>query len=309
MTSRCRIGFMLGCFAILPAACGHDAAPARTEVLPSDGGDLGKAYLELAGAMKAADKDRAGRLLDPDHWHLANKEKSWFGMFDGVYSGQPAGGRIQGDRATLFLTDKAGNPLEFRYMSATKTSSGWQFDAPTTLGSSFSKAERDCSTSKMFPCGVQTAPDSVVSGTITAREPAPGTSAKSRVIDGIAVRMVDAKNQVVGSRVLLSIHGINPAALALSRDPDNVKGWLAWPAILLDIPPGGGAAKMEYYDGASRKTIDVAQGLSIQAGTPDRIRGQLKTEADKVAFDLHFDLGTASSCQADAYNCGPDASP
>jgi hypothetical protein len=77
----------------------------------------------------------------------------------------------------------------------------------------------------------------------------------------------------------------------------------------LDIVPGGNAAKLDYYDGASRKTIDIAKGLSIEAGTPDRIRGQLQTEVEKIAFDLHFDLSTVSSCQVDAYRCGPDAAP
>jgi len=35
----------------------------------------------------------------------------------------------------------------------------------------------------------------------------------------------------------------------------------------------------------------------------------VKTVVDMIAFDLHFDLATVSSCQVDAYRCGPDAAP
>jgi hypothetical protein len=64
MTHYRRIGFVLGSFAALLVACGNDAGSAKTEVLPNDGGDLGKAYFDLAAAMKAGDKERAGPLLD-----------------------------------------------------------------------------------------------------------------------------------------------------------------------------------------------------------------------------------------------------
>jgi hypothetical protein len=310
MARRPRFTIALGTFATLLAAVAHAGVPAKTEVLPGDGGELGKAYLDLAAAMKAGDKQRAGRLLDPRQWHLANKQKSWFDMFADMESNQPAGGRIQGDRATLFLVAKGGNPLEFRYLSAARTGGGWQFDSPATLGSSFSKAEaRDCGTSRAFPCGTRTAPDSVVAGTITPRSPAPDTPASYRVIDGLAVRLVDDKKQPVGTSVLLSIHGVNPDALALSGDPEEVKGWLGWPVIRMDIAPGGKSAKLEYYNGASRETAEIAKGLSIEAGSPDRIRGQLKGEIEGVVFDLSFDLGTGSSCQVDQYRCGPDPAP
>lgn len=305
-----RIAFALGSVAALLVAAAQPAGPARTGELPGDGGDLGKAYVELAAAMKAGDKERAGRLLDPLRWHLADKQKSWFAMFDYMDKQRPAGGRIQGDRATLFLVQTAGNPLEFRYLSATRAAGGWQFDAPTDFGSSFSGSEtRDCAASKVFPCGARTAPDSLVTGTITPRQPAPGTPAGYRVIDGLAVRMVDDKKHPVGTRVLLSIHGIYPQAVALSGDPEEVKGWLGWPVLLLDIAPSGNSGKLEYYDGFSRKTFDIAKGLTVEAGSPDRIRGQLKAALETVAFDLRFDLAAATSCQANKYRCGPDSAP
>src|ERR1700687_3626448 len=124
MSSRRRRLLAFACVPLLPVFAGsiHAAGPAKTEVLPADGGDLGKAYVELAAGMKAGDKTRAGRLLDPRAWHLADKQASWFSMFADMEKSKPSGGRRQGDRATLFLTSGVGNPLEFRYVSATHTS-------------------------------------------------------------------------------------------------------------------------------------------------------------------------------------------
>jgi hypothetical protein len=39
------------------------AQSAKTEALPADGGDLGKAFAELSAAFKAADKARAAKHL------------------------------------------------------------------------------------------------------------------------------------------------------------------------------------------------------------------------------------------------------
>ena len=75
------------------------------------------------------------------------------------------------------------------------------------------------------------------------------------------------------------------------------------------IGPAGNSGKLEYYDGASRKTFDIARGLSVEAGSPNRVRGRLKTSIEEIAFDLSFDLGSVASCQADAYRCGPDDVP
>ena len=306
-----RLDPFLGCCVALLAASANAAGPVRTEVLPAAGGDLGKAYVELAAAMKAGDKERAGRLLDPRAWHLADKQKSWFGMFADMDKSQPAGGRLQGDRGTLFVTSGVGNPLEFRFLSATRTSSGWQFDSPTTFGSSFGRSEaRDCKTSKVFPCGVKTAPDSAVSGTIVPRSPAPSMPVKYHVIDGLAVPMAAAPGDAsTSTRVLLSIHGINPEAVLLSGDPEEVGRWLGWPLISLDIAKDGKTATMEYYDGMSRRSFDVVKGLAVESAAPGRIRGQLKTEIDKVVFDVSFDLAAVGSCQSNVYRCGPDPTP
>ncbi|MEO8585667.1 MAG: hypothetical protein ABI584_05870 [Acidobacteriota bacterium] len=303
-----RRAITVGCCTALLAGPANAAGPVKTEVLPANGGDLGKAYVDLAAAMKAGDKERAGKLLDPRAWHLADKQKSWFEMFAEMGMSQPAGGRIQGDRGTLFLSNP-GNPLEFRYMSATRTSGGWRFDSPTSLGSSFSRSEeRDCKTSKMFPCGVKTAPDSAVSGTLVPRSPAPDMPLKYQVIDGLAVPLVAAKGGApAGTRVILSINGINPVAVALNGDPQEVSGWLGWPVISLEIAKDGNTAKMEYYDGMSRRSFDIAKGLMVESTAPGRIRGQLKTEIEKTVFDVAFDLAATSSCQVDAYRCGSDA--
>lgn len=314
---RARLPATLSVFSVLlavaPCATAQKTSavgPVRTETLPATGGDLGKAYMDLAAAMKAADKERAGRLLDPRAWHLADKQKSWFGMFAEMDKSRPAGGRVQGDRGTLFLSNPE-NPLEFRFVSATRTSAGWQFDSPATLGSSFSRSEmRDCKASKVFPCGAKTALDGAVTGTIVPRSPAPDMPVKYRVIDGLAVAMVAAPGGApAGTRVLLSIHGINPEAVALSGDPDEVKGWLGWPVISLDVAKGGKAAKLDYYDGISRKSVDITKGLTFDASAPGRARGELKTEVEGVAFDVRFDLAVTNSCQTDAYRCGPDGAP
>ena len=80
------------CAPLLPVLSGsvHAAGPAKTEVLPADGGDLGKAWAELAAAMKAGDAGRAGKLLDPKAWHLADKQASWFSMFADMEKSKPA---------------------------------------------------------------------------------------------------------------------------------------------------------------------------------------------------------------------------
>jgi len=79
-----------------------EAQGGKTEVLPADGGDLGKAFLVLQNALKTADKAVAAKLLDPNSWHLDNKEPGWFEPFSERLSQYRAvGGKRQGDRATL----------------------------------------------------------------------------------------------------------------------------------------------------------------------------------------------------------------
>ncbi|MGA9422499.1 MAG: hypothetical protein WBW61_09060 [Rhodanobacteraceae bacterium] len=84
-----------------------------------------------------------------------------------------------------------------------------------------------------------------------------------------------------------------------------VRTWLNYPILTLDVALDGKRAKLEYYDGLARKTLDVTDGLSIDANTPDRMRGHLQTDAGDVAqFDVTFDLATTSECVDDAYDCG-----
>ena len=147
-------------------------------------------------------------------------------------------------------------------------------------------------------------------GTITHRVRTPDTPARYRVIDGLAVRMVASPGTApTSTRVLLSVHGIDPVAVSLSGDPDHVKGWLGWPVISLDIAKDGKSAKMELYDGAARRNFAVTTGLIVETPDPARVRGQLKTEIEKIDFDLHFDLAATSSCQTDASRCGSDPAP
>lgn len=65
---------------LLVAFCSNCGAAQgnKTEVLPADGGELGKAFVELTDAFKTADKVRAAKYLDPTAWHLDDKQPSWF---------------------------------------------------------------------------------------------------------------------------------------------------------------------------------------------------------------------------------------
>ena len=93
--------------------------------------------------------------------------------------------------------------------------------------------------------------------------------------------------------------------LALSGDVDNVKGWLNYPLLMLDVMPDGKTAKLEWFNGMSHQNLDVSEGLMIDPNTPNRIRGHFKTDAKDIAqFDVAFDLGTASDCVENAYQCG-----
>ena len=312
MNARTKIsGLIPATLALLCAACSSGAAPAaKTEVLPADGGDLGKAYADLASAFKAADKARAAKLLDPQAWHLDNKDASWFAQFvSQIQDNHPVGGRRQADRATLFVVNT--QPY-YAMMNATHTASGWQFDSPLATGSGFSDAPRDCAASPTrFPCGAKSAPDAQVSGSVQSHKSNPlsnGASTPKVLFDGLAVRMLDGETKKPKfTRLLLSGTGINPQMVALSGDVGSVKGWLIYPMLMLDIAPDGKSAKLEYFDGFSQQKLDVTDGLSIDPNTPNRIRGHLKTDAKDLAqFDVAFDLGTASDCVEDAYNCGSD---
>ncbi|MGA9341806.1 MAG: hypothetical protein WBV61_05675 [Rhodanobacteraceae bacterium] len=309
---KTRTGFRsasLVLLALLGTACTSSAtSPEKTEVLPADGGDLGKAYTDLVAAFKAGDKARAAKLLDPAAWHLDDKQASWFAQFASRMDGShPVGGRRQGNRATLFVVDS--QPY-YAMMNATHSADGWMFDSPLATGSSFSEQPRDCKTDpKRFPCSAASAPDAQVSGHVLSHEADPLDQAPAlpvTIFDGVAVRMLDAQTKHLKfTRLLLSAKGINPKMLALSHNVDIVKGWLNYPILALDVAPDGKTAKLEYYNGFARKTLDVADGLSIDANTPGRMRGRLQTDVSAVAnFDVSFDMSTMSECDEGAYTCG-----
>lgn len=294
---------------ILCAACGSTAAPPeKTEVLPADGGDLGKAYTDLVAAFKAGDKANAAKTLDTVVWNLDTKQPSWFAQFvPGMQDNHPVGGRRQGDRATLFVVNS--QPY-YAMMNATHAADGWKFDSPVASGSSFGDPPRDCAaTPKRFPCGATSAPDARVSGHVLSHAAQPMDPASARpvtLIDGVAVRMLDDQSkQLKFTRLLLSGTGINPQMLALSGNVGVVKGWLTYPLVTLDVSPDGKSAKLDYYNGSARKTLDVTNGLTIDTTTPERMRGHLKTDATDVAqFDLTFDIATTSECVEGAGACG-----
>jgi hypothetical protein len=312
MKARIKIhGSCVAMLALLCAACGSGAAPAaKTEALAADGGDLGNAFVDMVDAFKAADKARVGKLLDPQKWHMDGKEASWFALFaKQIQDNHPVGGRRQGDRATLFVVN--AQPY-YAMMNATHTASGWQFDSPLATGSSFGETPRDCAASPTrFPCGATSAPDTQVSGTVLSHKSdslSGGASTPNVLFDGLAVRMLDSETKKPKfTRLLLSGTGINPQMVALSGDVGNVKGWLNYPLLMLDVAVDGKSAKLEYFNGASHQNLDVTEGLSIDPNTPNRIRGHLQTDAKDLArFDVAFDLGTASDCVESAYNCGSE---
>jgi len=295
-------------FTAIVAGCSQPSPAARTEALPADGGDLGKAYNDLAAAFKAADRDRAGKLLDAAQWHLADKQASWFHQFEEQMTARVVGGKRQGDRATLFVESGDAASPYYAMLNAKHVGGGWVFDRPFATGSSFSDAPRDCTASAVFPCKVASAPDAQVSGTIQSHKPDMLTRAAvppASLLDGIGVRMLDAASKAPKSTVLLlSTTAINPKMLALSADPEQVKGWLGYPLLKLDIAADGKSAKLEFRDGTSPTQAEVSNGLTLDTATPGRVRGTLKTDLkDSAAFDLRFDIAIASECASDAYRC------
>lgn len=302
----------LALVALIGTACSGSGATsaAKTEVLPADGGDLGKAFADLTSALAAGDKARAGKLLDPNSWHMDNKQPDFLVEISKQLSDyRPTGGKRQGDRATLFVVTP--QPY-YAMLDATHTGGGWQFDSPLPTGTSFSDPPRDCAAlPSRFPCAASSAPDAQVSGSVLShRPPDPLSGAAKPVVlmDGIAVRMLDGESKALKStKLILSAKGINPKMLALSDEPGSVTNWLNYPLLTLNVAADNKSAKAVYFDGYSHKDIDVRDGLSIDAvtpGTPNRIRGHLKTDIKDVAqFDITFDLGTASDCIDGAYQC------
>ncbi|OQX06200.1 MAG: hypothetical protein BWK76_26520 [Desulfobulbaceae bacterium A2] len=301
-----RLAFVALLFVACPRA---GAAPGgTTEALPADGGELGKAMIELKQAFQAADKARAAKLLDPGAWHLDSKESGWFARIsEQLAKFSPVGGRRQGDRATLFVADQ--QPY-YAMLNATRSSGAWVFDSPIPVGSRLDPSGRDCSVlPTRFPCAATSAPDAQVAGTLQSYRVDPETKARFRpaaVLDGLAVRMVDPQTQELKSTlIVLSGTGINPAMVGLSSEPDQVSGWLKSPVLVLEVAPDGKRAAVKYADGISPQSFEVTSGLRIDTQTPNRVRGELKTDQQGVAqFDIIFDIGTLSDCLAGVYQCG-----
>lgn len=289
--------------AIASACAGAGGPPPKTELLPADGGELGKAFADLQSALTAVDKVRVGKLLDPDAWHVDNKEPSWFTqLVDVVKDYKPTGGKRQGDRATLFVV----HDNYYAMMNATHAANGWQFDSPLPTGSSTNE-KRDCATApQRFPCGATSAPDSQVSG--TASEPKISLLSNEKkilqvsLIDGFAVRMLKHRTKVpVSTRLVLSGTGVNPQLLALSGDPGGVQMWLGAHVLTLDIATDGKSAHGKYDSGMGRREFDVKDskdgGLSLDTSQPNRLRGHVTADVkDAGKLDVTFDVGTASEC-------------
>lgn len=290
------------------AGCGGGGGnDAKTEALPSDGGEVGKAWLTFYGAMQAGDVETSKRHLDDRRWTTGNKPAKWFQQFATDPADRPMGGRLKGDRATLFLDASGGGSPDYRHVNATRMGDHWVFDNPTTYGSSFSLSDgRDCSGGvTIFPCGVETAPQGQVGGTVTKLKTSDNEPTTEVLLDGFAVRMLPSEGAApTATRVVLSAYGINPAGLALSTDPAHADGWLGWPVLRLLIAADGKSAELEYYGGSARKKVTVTSGLTLEANTPGRIKGRVQAEIPEGAkVDAHFDLGTASMCRADQYPC------
>ena len=296
---------------MLLAACGGGSATAaKTELLPPDGGDLGKAFTELVVALSAGDKAKAGALLDSSAWHMDNKQPEFLkSLAEQNKDYSIAGGKRQGDVATLFLVNK--QPY-YATVNATHASSGWRFDSPLPTGTSFGDAPRDCkATPQRFPCGAASAPDAQVSGHVQSHRKGDALTGNPKAdvfFDGIAVRMIDAESKALkGTRLVLGAKGINPQMLALSHEPDDVAHFVNYPVIVLNAAPDGKSGKLSYFDGYAHRDIEVREGLTIDSGTPNRVRGRLKLDAkDAADFDIAFDLGNASECIDGAYQCATD---
>jgi hypothetical protein len=296
------------------AACAQaSAGPQKTEVLPADGGDLGKTYVEYAKAVDTGDLAQILKFSNPE---LADKTADFFHAMGKLGTSQPVGGRQQGDHATVFLRTGAksnGNDI-FALSNATRGSSGWRFESPlaTVLTSYSSKPYGDCAKQPEFPCGVTTAPDSIVSGTITLHKydtfvyKGPPVFA---MFDGFAVRMFDKNDKAPKSTtVFLSSMGIIPEMLTNNDTrPNSVGVKLKAPLLQLDVAADGRTAHAALLDNHTTKKTDVSQGLMIEAADGKRIRGRLKADIkDLMEFDLYFDVAVASVCHQHGSGCGED---
>lgn len=295
---------------------------AKMEVLPPDGGELGKAYLELIEVLKTADKVKVEKLLEPRYVHLLDQAPSLFeDYYDdfSTYKKEVVGGRRQGNRATLFLFGLSlSKSKTYSFINATYNKDGWQFDTPTPRGSypftEWDQFTGNCQKNpNLFPCAVMTGPDSQVSGTIHSYETYRNTNTPIRtavLLDGFAVKLIDPKTKSLKSiQVILSPTGINPEMVARCALPADVIERLGESTLTLDVTPDGKSAKLEYVtdDGDWRKKFDINNSeLNIDTSTPNRIRGHLKLdEKDAAKFNVKFDIGTVSDCIHENGRCAP----
>jgi hypothetical protein len=78
--------------------------------------------------------------------------------------------------------------------------------------------------------------------------------------------------------------------------------------IQRNIAADGKSAKLVLVNAtqsAKHPEVDAANGLTLDTGTPSRMRGHLKVDAKDVAqIDVTFDVSTASECLLHRSQCG-----
>ena len=285
-------------FAACLVACAQSSAgPAKTEVLPADGGEIGKAYTEFASAVDAGDTARISKLMDPDE---ADSKLSVLQAFGKLSPNKPVGGRRQGDHATLFLQIGEG---AYKFANARHGATGWMFDSPIKqLPVGIEGDERDCSAKADFPCALITAPDAIVSGSVTLNKYDTFIYNKPPtfwMLDGFAVRELDDDGKTLKrTSLFMSSMGIMPGIFTHAtggNDPSDTRYTLAFGLVRMKVAPDGKSADIEIWNGGTEKTTKVADGLTIEVADGKRMRGRLVTDVKDVAkFDLYFDIATAS---------------
>jgi len=283
--------------------------PPRTTLLPADGGELGQAFADLVEAYHLKDAKRAAKRVPYPEQEL--RPDRMFNYWESLHPLQPAGGKRQGKRATLFLS---GPDERHAVMSATLEAQGWRFDevaATATRGDE--RAEHDCAARPLFPCATATAPDARVAGTLKAYEKSATYDAPPPVralFDGFATRMLDGAGKLAYTRVVVSAVGFEPGAINASYGFDGFDWKSYQPVLVLDIPPDGARPRLRYVRESSSPwfarvpVVTLAQGLQLDPAPPGRIRGKLKVDLEgQAAIDVAFDLGTASECPAATSRC------
>lgn len=281
--------------------------PAKTEALPADGGEVGKAYNELIAAYQTVDSERANRLVEQYGSTPSPLEKkdADYALKD-MLKVHPTGGVRQGDRATLFLD--GGN--WHGYYSASHVGDAWVFDSSNpSVWEETPRDVVDCRTGKYFPCGTKTFPDTQVWGSSKVYRDAPNNNmipSGDVMIDGYGVRLLDPQTKALKyTQIVLANEGFGQHALAIQVGPDGVTGF---GPVFLRIAPDNKTAKLIFLnatpDGEHPET-DATPGLTLDTSTPHRMRGHLKLDATGMAqFDLNFDVDTASECLWGTGQCG-----